>query len=99
MPDVYNGKQEPPTAVRWSKTTELITWISMMSEDMLPTRGLSVLEHTQGTGPLPDIALYIDLRCVCVYEALPATFSQSTQQLWRASKTPMETQQWADTRS
>lgn len=68
----------------------------MMSEDMLPTRGLSVLEDAQGTGPPPDIALYIDLRCVCVYEALPATFSQSTQQLWRASKTPVDTQQWSE---
>lgn len=31
----------------------------------MPQWGPSVVEHTRGTGPAPDIALYIDLRCVC----------------------------------
>ncbi|TNM92722.1 hypothetical protein fugu_018124 [Takifugu bimaculatus] len=32
---------------------------------LIPQWGPGVVEHTRGTGPAPDIALYIDLRCVC----------------------------------
>lgn len=74
--------------------TKLITWMSIFSNTTMGTE--CGWTHKRHRASARHCSLHWPSLCLCVTEALPATFSQSTEQLWRVSKTPDETQQWSD---